>query len=69
MTDGGIRGRGQKKQLGLGSKKILYEVPGQILELEVKLAAGASVGNSKMSVKTSWRSRPSPKRKKRLLAA
>jgi hypothetical protein len=35
----------------------------------VKLSAGSSVRIWKMNVMTLWRSRPPPKRKKRLLAA
>jgi hypothetical protein len=46
---------------------MLNEALRQTLRLEVKLAAGYSVRIRKMSVKTLWRSWPTPKRKKRLI--
>jgi hypothetical protein len=66
----GIRDRGLRRELCLGSKEIFYEALGQINRLEVvKRAVESSVRLRKMSVKILWRSQPPPKRKKRLLAA
>jgi hypothetical protein len=60
----GIRDRGLKQQLRLRRKGNVNEALKETIALEVvKLAASSSV------TKTLWRSRPPPKRKKRLLAA
>lgn len=56
------RQRHQRRQeLRLGGQKILYEIFGQTLDLEVVKRA---VGN--MIVRTLWRCRPPPKRKEQL---
>jgi hypothetical protein len=63
----GIRDRGLKQQLRLGSKENFKEALERTIVFKiVKLAAGSSVRIKKMSVKTLWRSRPPSKRKKRL---
>jgi hypothetical protein len=71
----GITNRDLKQQLFLGNKKKLNkrnanETLRQTIMLEVvKLSAGSSAKIRKIRVRTFWRSRPPPKRKKRLLAA
>jgi hypothetical protein len=66
----GIRSQGLKQQLHLGNNETFYEALEQTIELEiVKRTIAYSVRIRKTSVKTLWRSRPPPKRKKRLLAA
>jgi hypothetical protein len=58
----GIRDRGWKNQLGLGTKETFYDALRKTLGLDaVKLAAGSSVRIRKMSVKTLWRSQPPSK--------
>jgi hypothetical protein len=62
-----IGDRGLKEQLCLRRKKTLYEAIRQMPELEIaKLIVGSSVRLQRMSVWAQWRSRPPPKRKKRL---
>jgi hypothetical protein len=62
----GIRYRGLTQQLRQGNKGNVNEtLRGIVVLAVVKLAAGSSVGFPKMIVKTLWRSRPQPKRKKR----
>jgi hypothetical protein len=66
----GIRDRGLKQQLRLGSKEKFYKALGQITGLEVaKKAVESTVRLQKMNAKTLWRSQPPPKRKKMLLPA
>jgi hypothetical protein len=65
----GIRKRDLNQQLRLGSKGNINETFRQTLSLEiVKRTVESSVRIRKMSDWTLWRSWPSPKRKKRLLA-
>jgi hypothetical protein len=66
----GIIDRGLKQQLRLGGKGSVNETLRQTIVLKViKLAAGSCIRIPKMSVKTLCRSRPPPKRKKRLPTA
>jgi hypothetical protein len=66
----GIKVRGRKEQLSLGRTGPVSEAVRQALVLEVvKLEARFSIRIPKTSVKILWRSRPQPKRKKRLPTA
>jgi hypothetical protein len=66
----GIRNRGLKEQLRLGSNRAFNKTVRQIIGMEVaKRPDEFSIGLRKMSDWILWRSRPPPKRKKRLLAA
>jgi hypothetical protein len=66
----GIRIQGIKELLGLGSKGNINKTFRETLELEnAKRIAGSSDRIRKMSVRTLWRGRPPPKRKKRPLTA
>jgi hypothetical protein len=66
----GIRDWGINWQLLLKAKKTLKEALIQTLELDiVKLAVRSSIRLQKTSDRASWRNRPAPKRKMRLLAA
>jgi hypothetical protein len=66
----GIKDRGLKQQLRLGSEENIYETLNQTIVLKiVKLASGSSIEIRKMSVKIMWRGRPPPKQKKRPPAA
>jgi hypothetical protein len=63
----GIRDRGLRWGLHLGSRETFYEALRQIISLEVaKQAVKSSVRLRKASVKTLWRSQPPSKQKKRL---
>jgi hypothetical protein len=58
----GVRDRGMKQHLCLGSKEAFYEALGQTIGLEiVKLAARYSARIKKISVKASCRIRSQPK--------
>jgi hypothetical protein len=65
----GIRHRGLKQQLRLGSKGNVNEALKQTMGLEVKLGVGTSVRFPKMSVKTLWKCLSPPMRKKILPTA
>jgi hypothetical protein len=66
-TGNGIRGRSIREELCLRSQKTFYETVGQTFKLEVmKRAVVISIRRMKTSVRTLWRGRPTPKRKKEL---
>jgi hypothetical protein len=64
----GIRYRGLRRELSLGSKKTFYEALRQTLGLEVvKRTVGYSIGLWEVGDWTLWRSRPPPKQKNGVL--
>jgi hypothetical protein len=58
-----------KQQLLLGSKRTLSEALRSLGPEVVKLTVGSSIVPQKTSVRTLWRSQPTPKQKKRPLTA
>jgi hypothetical protein len=63
----GVRNRDLKERLRLGSRRTFGRIFRKTVELEIaKQTVGTSIGLQKMSDRILWRSRPPPKRKKRL---
>jgi hypothetical protein len=64
----GIRSRGLKERLHLGSRRTLNKTFTQTIELEIaKQTVRTSIRLQKMNVRTLWRAQPPLKQKKRPL--